>query len=440
MPHTPSSNHVAITRLFLLIGGLAFPMFGVVRAATSPERLESVPLRMVIGGGMVAIGLASYRSSWVADRLRGIGLLSIGSIQAFILVQASQSGFPGDLTAGIVVAFSIGVAVAVRTRQALAFSLTTLAVVPLFHTMSSEPDISLPILMMLLSITAVVMSVLKSLRLKAIEELQNAHDLLEERVAERTALLATEIEERRRAEATALEASSAKSLFLAKMSHELRTPLTTILGYADLLEAPLRSDETIQDLNHLRTAAHHLTALIDDVLDIARIETGGMDLTLEPFDPATIVREAVASIQEAADAKRLEVFSDLHNGELVYADRRRTVQILMNLLSNAVKFTEFGGIHIDVHPRGPLLVIHVQDTGCGISPEAQDQIFERFGTEPMSTGVGLGLSIAYELAQVMNGDLTVASESGCGSTFSLTLPRYTSRQTSIPPTTRVSIH
>jgi len=243
-------------------------------------------------------------------------------------------------------------------------------------------------------------------------------------VAERTAELAIA---RDRAE----QADRLKSAFLATMSHELRTPLNSIIGFTGILlmglVGPLTAEQEKQ-LNMVQDSARHLLELINDVLDISKIEAGQVELAHDPFDMQATIRKSLEKISPLAEKKGLAVKAEIDPavGPIV-GDRRRTEQILINLLSNAVKFTEQGDVRLEARVEGGWLVTRVIDTGIGIRPEDLDMLFKPFrqvdtGTTRQYEGTGLGLSICKRLAESMGGSIQVQSEWGKGSCFVLTLP------------------
>ena len=230
-------------------------------------------------------------------------------------------------------------------------------------------------------------------------------------------------------------ANEAKSQFLANMSHELRTPMNAILGYSELLiedaeDAEL--DDMVADLNRITAAGQHLLSLINDVLDLSKIEAGHMEFFLEIFDVAELI-EGVASMAlplvEAKDSKLVvEVAADV--GEM-YADLTKVRQSLFNLLSNAAKFTEAGTVTLqasrEVREDGDHVLFAVTDTGIGIRESKQEQVFEEFSQADASTtrnygGTGLGLPLTRRLCRLMGGDVLIESEVDVGSTFTIDLP------------------
>ncbi len=229
----------------------------------------------------------------------------------------------------------------------------------------------------------------------------------------------------------AMTASRHKSEFLANMSHELRTPLQSIIGYVDVVMEELDlegMDEQVEELGRVMTNADRLLALINNILDLAKIEAGRMDLTLQPINLKTLVKETVDAILPLLKKNRNAIDVDVREcGMELIADREKLLQMMLNLLSNAGKFTHEGRIDLDVVHEEHSLLIRVADTGIGIAPEAQKIIFDEFRQVDGSTtrkfeGTGLGLAITRRFCELMGGTITVDSALGTGSTFVLTLP------------------
>lgn len=300
------------------------------------------------------------------------------------------------------------------------------------------------------------------------QELYRYHEHLEDQVQQRTAELVTmneqlqqEVAERTKAELELQDAKEAaesanrlKSQFLANMSHELRTPLNAIIGYSEMLyeEASDNNDETMAyDLEKIYSAGRHLLGLINDILDISKIEAGHITLYLESFDLANLIQQVVHTIQPLTQTNSNE-FSVICPDDLgmMYADAMKLRQILLNLLSNAAKFTNKGTITLTVKkqdganlfaampidadapltgaPAGNVyLLFQVEDTGIGMTEEQMDTVFDAFSQADASTtrkygGTGLGLSISRHFCRMMGGDIMVESVINQGSTFTVVLP------------------
>lgn len=265
------------------------------------------------------------------------------------------------------------------------------------------------------------------LRLRAQSEALRAHrEHLEKLVEARTAELRT-------ATVAARAASRAKSAFLANMSHELRTPLHAILGYAQLFqrdESP--AEERKARAGIIRQSGEHLLALIDDILDISKIEAGKLEIRPGETRPISPIRDAVDMIAPRARSKGLEFVFEPSDSlpDRIVTDAKRVRQLLLNLLGNAVKYTETGSVRLKALREGDRLVFRVIDTGVGIAPEYLEAIFEPFRrlsdpTASRSTpdeGAGLGLAICRNIAREMGGDVCARSVPGRGSEFRLELP------------------
>jgi PAS domain S-box-containing protein len=226
-------------------------------------------------------------------------------------------------------------------------------------------------------------------------------------------------------------ANRLKTEFLASMSHELRTPLHTIIGFSELLaeelEGPL-NDKQRRFVQHVHKDSLHLLELINDILDISKIEAGRLELRREAFDFAALVAESLASVRALAEAKAQRLEAELDVPTAVDADRLRIKQVLVNLLSNAIKFTPEGGrIRVEANVQDSSLAISVSDDGIGIAAEEQEFIFDKFHqvgatTKGVREGTGLGLAITKRLVEEHGGTIRVRSQLQRGSTFVITLP------------------
>ncbi|MFN2636951.1 MAG: PAS domain S-box protein [Gemmatimonadaceae bacterium] len=229
------------------------------------------------------------------------------------------------------------------------------------------------------------------------------------------------------------EANRAKSEFLATMSHELRTPLNAIAGYAELLKMGLRgpvNEAQVADLERINRSQAHLLSIINDILQFAKVESGQLEINVEDFPVESALVVAEELVKPQADAKKISLSYEPGDASvLVRADRDRFQQILLNLLSNALKFTgEGGSIRLGTDSLDHQVLVRVSDTGIGIDPDQLERIFDPFiqvesGPTRAQEGVGLGLAISRDMARQMGGDVSVTSERGKGSTFTLALPR-----------------
>ena len=237
------------------------------------------------------------------------------------------------------------------------------------------------------------------------------------------------------------EVDRLKQEFLANMSHELRTPLNSIIGYSEVLIDGVDGDlpeEAIEDVQAIHSSGRHLLGLINEILDMAKIEAGQMNLAQKPMDMAELLSEVTRDSQILVKDKpvelRLEVAEDVGPMRQVNGDRLRLRQVILNLLSNAVKFTEQGHIIIRCQAQGDRLCVEVEDSGIGIEENALEVIFERFRQADGSStrragGTGLGLAITRQLVQMHGGEIGVRSQVGVGSTFWFTLPFISSQET-----------
>jgi signal transduction histidine kinase/CheY-like chemotaxis protein len=245
------------------------------------------------------------------------------------------------------------------------------------------------------------------------------------------------------AKEAAEQANRTKSAFLANMSHELRTPLNAIIGYSEMLQEEAQEtgqEDAVPDLKKIHAAGKHLLALINDILDLSKIEAGKMELYLETFDVKALVDDVKSTIHPLIErnANVLEVHCPPDIGAM-HADVTRVRQVLFNLLSNASKFTENGtvAIHVarDESPDGDWVTVRVTDTGIGMTPDQLGRLFQAFTQADASTsrkygGTGLGLVICRRFCQMMGGDVSVASDPGKGSVFIVSLPARINRQKS----------
>jgi PAS domain S-box-containing protein len=271
-------------------------------------------------------------------------------------------------------------------------------------------------------ITAIIRDITE--RRMAADRLHRVQEEYTQRLAETNAELEMTNRELERA-------NRLKSEFLASMSHELRTPLHTIIGFSELLaeelEGPLNEKQR-RFVEHVHKDSLHLLELINDILDISKIEAGRLELRPEAFDFTALVTESLASVRSLAEAKAHILETSLDVPAAVQADRLRIKQVLVNLLSNAIKFTPEGGrIRVEARVQEPFVAVSVSDTGVGIPVEEHDFIFDKFHqvgatTKGVREGTGLGLAITKRLVEQHGGTIRVDSQPQQGSTFLFTLP------------------
>ena len=259
-------------------------------------------------------------------------------------------------------------------------------------------------------------------------QLEVAKTELEQKVVERTQQLEQTVEELR-------SANRLKSEFLATMSHELRTPLNSIIGFTEIVKegmaGPVNETQKTQ-LGMAHGSAKHLLNLINDLLDLSRIEAGRSEIYPEWFDPAALMNEAVKTLEPTAARKQLAILTEFKLPRKIFTDRKKVFQVVLNLLSNAVKFTSEGEVRVRANVDHGQLRVSVRDTGIGIKPENMDLLFNAFqqmetGSLKRFEGTGLGLYLSRKLVRMLGGDLEAESELGKGSEFRFWIPIHSQK-------------
>ena len=259
-------------------------------------------------------------------------------------------------------------------------------------------------------------------RKTAEEALQKAHDQLEGKVAERT-------QELENANLKLQELDRLKSMFIASMSHELRTPLNSIIGFTGIILQGMSGEinqEQRKQLSLVENSANHLLDLINDVIDISKIEADKVELYIQEFDLSALSQEIKESFAVALNKKGLALLLEKPPALLIESDERRTKQILVNFISNALKFTYKGEIEIKIAKKDKIVEVSVRDTGIGMEKEDMGKLFQSFSriatSGRLTEGTGLGLYLSKKIARLLGGDIKAESEFGKGSAFTLTLP------------------
>ncbi|AWI53841.1 hypothetical protein DEH84_10690 [Aquabacterium olei] len=258
--------------------------------------------------------------------------------------------------------------------------------------------------------------------------LGHINEQLEQRVQERTAELLTAKNEAERADRS-------KSEFLSRMSHELRTPLNAIIGFGQLLDLTVHDSGQRRQVGHIISAGHHLLTLINEILDLSRVEAGQMNVSLERVRVDELVAECIELMRPLAEGHDVKVKVEaIAASAEVRADRTRLRQVLLNLLSNGVKYNRRGGqLTLSLLQRPAVIELRVQDTGAGLTPSQQERLFKPFerldADARQIDGTGIGLALSRRLMHLMGGEIGVDSQPGRGSTFWITLARWTGRST-----------
>ncbi len=405
------------------LGGMVWTALAV---ALDCCRSAPIPATYVV---ITAVNFTVFYRSGRFQRARSVQVTA-----SLLLPLVFQLALGGVVASGAVMLWSVMALVASLTFSTLresaatlfAFVVGSVAVTALDP--SVAPDVDTPLttipvawlfcanVVMVASSVAVLTGALDHLRRQRTRSLEAANDTIRELNANLT-----------RAEQDARAASETKSRFVANMSHELRTPLNAIIGYAELiLDDDALDVDASDDAARILSAGRHLLALVNDVLDVARLEAGEMTVHLEPVDVGAVVAEVTTLLGPLARQRGNRLLAAIELDHLVETDNQKLKQILLNLVSNANKFTERGQIDISVGFSQPHLVVRVRDTGIGMSQEALTRVLLPFQQADSSTtrrhgGTGLGLHLVRELALLLEGDVTLSSKEGLGTEVMVTL-------------------
>ncbi len=428
--------------------------FWIMRACTVRGRVGWI--YVALGGAVLGAGLAAMLYTGIAAvRVAGVVVYRPGLFAISVAIALAAAG------AALWLAFSptrwwqralAAVAMAAAFSGMYRLGIAASAVVAGGSNASSGLRLAEPIAAawIALGVVGVVMIALIGAFFDRRREQDAAYEAvrLRKEVAQRTANLQATASQLDAALAHAERASAAKSDFLASMSHELRTPLNSILGFSQLL-LNSRSFEPLTAkqagaVQQIEQAGRHLLLLIDDVLDLSRIEAGRVPLSIEPVEVAALIEEAASMLQPAAISANVTVHTDAaFHGLFVRADRRRLLQVLINLLSNGIKYNKHGGsVSVSCHNVEGEARIIISDTGVGIPAQHLGEVFEPFSrlSQERSAGAGAGLALCRRLVQAMRGVIRVDSLEGKGTTFTVALPVAAEQEGAAPtPALRATV-
>ena len=436
-PSGPSRDgHLGLYRLILAAYAVAAPLGGLL-AWTDAPGFDPMPIRLLLSALAFGLVAGSFRAEPVRRILRP-AIMTLGHLSTWWFLCVGAANEMAMIDALGLVPIVLMASIVCRRPVEVLLGLVVIGTgVWLTYLPLRDPALSADIMAFVLLLPAIGLGSMSVSRARLEEALGVANETLEYRVVERTLQLnltverlEREVQDRVEAEVRATAASRAKSAFLANMSHELRTPLNAVIGYAELASevlCDLGVTAANIDLQRVDTAAKHLLGIIDNVLDLSRIEADQMTLILGPIPVVPAIFRAVERVRPLAEKRGTTVRLVLSSEEQVIGDEVRLEQVLAELLSNAVRFTEQGEIVVRSQRTGAEMELEVSDTGPGMAPAVVARLFERFYQADDSAtrthgGVGLGLAISRELVQRMGGRLGAESVLGAGSTFRVTLP------------------
>lgn len=413
----------SVYRAALATIGVIVPVMAAVFMIGTPDTIDPTEQRLLIGGLSWALFLFSWRP-WGERHLERITQVFMLAVGAWIAYWAAESGFEGpDL--GSLIVYQFGLIVVFPLLRHLVLNMAVwLVYIGLAYTFVAPSSQVHPIFLLAMPLVlSFAGAVAVGERERLLGRLRRHRTQLEVRVAERTEELRQEVEHRRRAEAKAQAANEAKSQFLTRMSHEVRTPINVIIGYSEMLHEDA-TPEMAEDLSKVLEASQQLLRMVDDMLDVRRIETGQLRLAPEVVEAEDLVEDALTQTRSKLAAAGCTVQTAGEAVALV-ADRHRVVQVLVNLLDNAARFAPGAEVTVRVQADAEAVAFEVADTGAGIPEGVVDHVFEPFAQADESfvrevDGAGLGLAVSRELAERMGGTLEARNEGGA--VFRLGLP------------------
>lgn len=419
-------RRLPLYRTALVLSGVLVPLFGIVFALGTPDAQDPLGQRLVLSALALGLWAASSREA-VARHLGSLLAGYLCVLGGWLLFWAADTRFSPEDIGGLLV-FQFGLLLLFSTvREVLAHTVAWVGAIAFTLAFVPDPEVAPSFLLGFPLGLAAAGGAAAWERDRLIATIVEQRDTLEDRVKRRTEALRREVSQRREAELRALAAVRTKSTFLMRMSHELRTPINAIVGYTEMVRDEIDDEDQVEDLGQVLLASERLLGLVDDLLDVSRLERG--ELALLPIQTTlkAVVEAAVGAMQRGIEANgNMLVVHPVPEAEL-YVDEGRVIQILANLLHNAGRFTHTGTVQVraTVTPAGAC--VEVEDDGPGIAPEIQERIFESFAQGDESTvrqadGAGLGLAIGRELARRMEGDLTLCRTGAEGTLFRLVLP------------------
>jgi len=399
-------SELVLARWLLVLASVAIPAFGAVYQELWPDQWDSMPQRLVFTAYGFSTAIASLRSAWVASHMRAIGWGMVIAFSLWFTANSAINHFAAERVIGLVIVVFCCSLLLRTTLEAVLYT-GTMTLVPSLLAYSMDRTDTDPLWISASLGTLGAFSAIAVHRRQGVlvllatrdRELREAGEQLRQRVDERTRelqesmeALQREVEVRSRAEAAAQSANVAKSSFLANMSHELRTPLNAIIGYTELMRDDAEEDEgATDDLERVLGAARHLLAMVSDVLDLARIEAGRMELQLGVVELERLLGSVRDATQSQVVAGGNELVVELPRGlPPLVSDAVRLQQILVNLIANAAKFTRNGQVRVGIEAvdtaDGAWVCIDVADTGIGIPSHQLATLFDRFTqADPSST-------------------------------------------------------